>query len=67
MAYTDTGLALRTLRMKVGLTLEQVAEAAGVSVSYLSRAERGDVMPKAQWVAVVVSAIGREIAEQRAA
>ncbi|MFD1392732.1 helix-turn-helix domain-containing protein [Lacticaseibacillus jixianensis] len=34
---------VRAQRKKLGLTIEQLAEKAGVSVSLLSRVERGDV------------------------
>ncbi len=34
---------VRAQRKKLGLTIEQLAEQAGVSVSLLSRVERGDV------------------------
>lgn len=38
---TKDGAHLRRLRQHAGLTLKQVAEGAGVSVSYLSDVERG--------------------------
>ncbi|WP_125580759.1 helix-turn-helix domain-containing protein [Lacticaseibacillus suibinensis] len=34
---------IRSRRKRLGLTIEQLAEEAGVSVSLLSRVERGDV------------------------
>lgn len=60
---TGTGAALRALRLAAGLTLEQVGEVAGVSVSYLSRTENGQTSPREGWVAHVAVTIGRMIAE----
>lgn len=43
------------------MTLEQVSEAAGVSPSYLSRAENDQVTPTAGWVQLVAVAIGEHL------
>ncbi|NYD39951.1 helix-turn-helix domain-containing protein [Nocardioides panaciterrulae] len=56
------GPALRALRLAADMTLEQVAEAAGVSPSYLSRAENNRVTPTAGWVQLVAVAIGDRLA-----
>lgn len=40
-----TGAAVRSSRLRDGLTLKQVAQRSGISVSYLSRLESG----KATW------------------
>ena len=40
-SYVVTGQALRHLRKEKGLTLEDLAERAEISVSYLSHIERG--------------------------
>lgn len=56
------GTALRALRLSAEMTLDQVAEAAGVSPSYLSRAENDQVTPKTGWVSVVAIAIGDHLA-----
>lgn len=40
-SYVTAGLALRRLRRERGLTLEDLAERAEISVSYLSHIERG--------------------------
>jgi transcriptional regulator with XRE-family HTH domain len=61
-AGTGLGLALRALRQAADMTLDDVAAAAGVSVSYLSRAESGKVTPTAGWVQLVASAIGDHMA-----
>ena len=47
-AYNE-GQALRALRKGAGLSLDNLAAAAGCSPSYLSRFENGDVKPTAKW------------------
>ena len=59
---TPLGTALVALRTTAGMTLQEVADVAGISLSYLSRAENGLVTPTAQWVQVVTIAIGGRIA-----
>jgi len=49
------------------MTLDEVAEAAGVSPSYLSRAENDQVAPTAGWIQLVAVAIGDHIAATRSA
>lgn len=61
-ATTGYGLALRALRSAAGMTLDEVADAAGVSVSYLSRVENGVKVPSDGWVALVAVAIGDRLA-----
>lgn len=61
------GPALKALRLAADMTLEEVAEAAGVSPSYLSRAENDIVTPTAGWVQLVAVAIGDNIAGRSAA
>lgn len=56
------GVALRTLRKSAEMTLEDVSVAAGVSTNYLSRAENGLVEPSSNWVELVVTAMGEQIA-----
>lgn len=58
MTASGHGEALRALRKTAGMTLQQVSDAAGVSVSYLSRAETNDVSPTAGWWQMVAIAIG---------
>lgn len=57
------GAALRALRQTAGMTLQQVSEAAGVSLSYLSRAETNDVSPTAGWWHLVAVAIGEHLSQ----
>lgn len=52
------GPSLRALRTAADMTLDEVSEAAGVSLSYLSRAENDLVTPTAGWVQLVAVAIG---------
>lgn len=47
------------------MTLQQVSDAAGVSVSYLSRAETNSVTPTAGWWQMVAIAIGEYICTTR--
>jgi len=55
------GAAIRTLRKSVGLTLEQVATEAGVSINYLSRAENGKVAPTPTWCHLVMTVLGGHV------
>ncbi|QLQ11127.1 MAG: helix-turn-helix transcriptional regulator [Nocardioidaceae bacterium] len=55
------GVALRTLRKTVGMTLDDVSRAAGISGPYLSNVESGKVRPTADWVRTVMAAIGSQI------
>lgn len=58
---TAFGGALKALRLAAGMTLDEVSDAAGVSLSYLSRAENDQVTPTAGWVQLVAVAIGNHI------
>lgn len=60
-SITGTGRAIRVLRKSAGMTLDDVAATAGISTNYLSRVENGRVAPSADWVSVVVAAIGSQI------
>lgn len=59
-----TGPSLRSLRQLAGLTLAETADIADTSVAYLSKVERGEFVPTKRYVAQVVTALGRAIAEQ---
>lgn len=61
-ATQQTGAAIRALRVAAGMTLEDVSESAGVSLSYLSRAENDLVTPTANWIQIVAVAIGNHLA-----
>ncbi|WP_396451192.1 helix-turn-helix domain-containing protein [Leucobacter aridicollis] len=47
---TASGEVLRHLRIKAGLTLEQVAEGADTSTAYLSKVERGKLLPTDEYI-----------------
>lgn len=66
-AIAPKGPALKALRVAAGLTHEALAEAAGVSPSYLSRAENGLVNPTPEWIQLVALAIGNHMADLAAA
>jgi transcriptional regulator with XRE-family HTH domain len=59
------GVALKTLREAAGMTLSRVSADAGVSISYLSRAENGQVHPSAEWVRVITATIGAQLVSAR--
>jgi transcriptional regulator with XRE-family HTH domain len=54
----DYGRAIRSIRDERGMTLEALAEAAGVSASYLSEVERGLKRPSTDVVAKIADAFG---------
>lgn len=60
-APTTPGAALRALRTEAGLTLEQVAQEAGVSASHLSRVETGIKTANPVWIGAVAEAIARHL------
>lgn len=61
------GTLIRELRKTQGLTLVQLASLSGTSVSYLSRVERGQVVPTEAWRQRITTALGRHMAGQDAA
>lgn len=63
---TGIGAALQALRLAADLTLERASFLAGVSPSYLSRAESGEVQPTPKWVTHVMETIGEELAREKA-
>ena len=58
---TTPGEAIRVLRNEAGLTLEQVAQEAGVSASHISRVETGAKKASPAWLGVVTEAIARHL------
>ncbi|MEM8557739.1 MAG: helix-turn-helix transcriptional regulator, partial [Bacteroidota bacterium] len=52
------GLKLKTLRQEQGRPLKDVAEAAGVSISYLSEIEKGKKYPKPEKLIDLAAALG---------
>ncbi len=55
------GEAIRALRSIAGLTLQQVADGASTTVSYLSKVERGLFAPTAEYVGKVAGYISAAI------
>lgn len=53
----EAGKSLRHLRTLSGLTLDQVAESAAISASYLSKVESGQKVASPQWIAHVASVV----------
>ncbi|MGO2188253.1 MAG: helix-turn-helix domain-containing protein [Microbacterium gubbeenense] len=51
------GLALRSLRQTAGMTLQEVADAAGTDISYLSKVERGKGFPTIGYIARIARII----------
>lgn len=58
---TTPGGALRALRAAAGLTLEQVAQEAGVSHTHLSRVETGAKAASPEWIGAVAEAIAHHL------
>jgi len=52
------GLLLRALRLRRGLTQASVASLAGIHRTYLSRSERGKVMPSPVTLLRIAGAVG---------
>lgn len=58
---TTPGEALKALRNSAGLTLEQVAQEAGVSATHLSRVETGARNASPAWIGAVAEAIAHHL------
>jgi transcriptional regulator with XRE-family HTH domain len=52
------GIRIRKLRLEKGLTLDDLAEASGVSRAMISRIERAEASPTASLLARVCAALG---------
>lgn len=63
MQSNKTGAALKAIRLAAGMTLQQVADTAGVSLSYLSRVETGQATATDGWISCVAVAIGEHLAD----
>jgi len=57
------GQRIRELRKSLSLTQEQLAERAGISVSFLSMIERGDRVPHLETLAMLSKPLGVSLAE----
>src|SRR5215207_3247450 len=60
---TAIGTVLRRLRRQQGRTLQDVADAAGVSMPYLSEIERGRKEASSEILAVICRALGINLPE----
>lgn len=60
---TELGQRIRALRLAKGLTQESLAEAADISVSYLSMIERGERMPHLLTLDAIAAALGDRLGE----
>jgi len=54
---TKPGVTFKTMRLAQGLTLERLAELAGVGASDLDDFERGQIDPDAHWALAVNQAL----------
>lgn len=59
---TNTGSSIRILRKQAGMTLQDLAQAAGTAVAVLSRVETGKSVPTNAYVAQVTRAIADRLA-----
>lgn len=55
------GIRIRKLRQERGLTLDELAEASGVSRAMISRIERAEASPTASLLARICAALGRSL------
>lgn len=58
---TAPGPGIRKLRQLAGMTLDDVAKAAGVSVGYLSRVETGRASATPKWLGMVTAVIAERL------
>lgn len=54
---------VRVARLQAGMSLEELAFKAGVSFKTLERLERGEGQPRRSTLAVIASALGRDVWE----
>jgi len=60
---SDVGQALRRLRKAQGLTIKQVAESCGCSISYISQIELDKVLPSIVSLKRIAKVLGVEVGE----
>jgi transcriptional regulator with XRE-family HTH domain len=60
----SAGSAIRSLREAAGLSIRELARAAHVDHTYLSRVEAAERVPSDRWVATVTQALGRLLGER---
>ena len=59
----SSGEVLRHLRTRAGLTLQQVAEGADTSTAYLSKVERGQLIPTDEYVGKIAQYASSKLRE----
>ena len=59
----EIGPSIRALRLERGMTLDQLASAAGISASHLSRLERGQAGPSFTVASALAQSIGVPLSE----
>lgn len=64
---THPGPAIRAMRQAQGLTLQDLAERAGTSYSYLSQVEREGRTPTDRWLRDVTDALAKHMLARGAA
>lgn len=64
---TAPGRSLRVLREMAGMTLDQVADEAGVSPTHLSRVETGKAIPTPKWVGTVAEVLAANLRSREVA
>lgn len=57
MNRTDFGLRIKELRHNAALTLKQVSEKSGISITNISKIERGDYNPSLQIIIKLLAAM----------
>jgi transcriptional regulator with XRE-family HTH domain len=57
----SAGATLRVLRNLAGMTLEDVASAAGTSVAYLSKVETGKFIPTKSYIGQVTAVLAERM------
>ena len=60
---TKFGARLRTLRREAGMTQEELASTAGISVDFLSLIERGINAPSFETIEKIASALDKPVQE----
>ena len=60
---TKLGLRIKTLRKAKGLTQEELAEAAGISLTFMSVTERGRHIPSLKTCELISNALGVTLSE----
>lgn len=60
----NPGEALRALRIYAGLSMQQVADGAGTAIAYLSKVERGMLVPAESYVKRITQFIASQLGKK---